>query len=322
MTVANLFAKHRAAPILLALALLVVILAALLAVGAFSSGPLPSGFSSRRQLLGADMLLVLMPPYLLFAWGMLQRRSLAHLGQIDRLAPGNHFQQRALTPARVLFAGALAGMAYAIAFNLPVASLTALLDGDALLVVLVTCMILVWVSAGVALAARIHTSGTFLAAGREVPLDLFDRQPLEPFAREGMGDMLMVAGALVLTTVQSIDATFRYQNYVYALLVALPAAALLLIRPMWSVHQRLRALKGQELAAVSERIRTAPRHLDEPAMTELETLLQRRHRIHEASTWPINVAMVSRMILYGVLPPLAWVAAALVERTLEGLLGG
>ncbi len=322
MTVANLFVRHRAAPALLALALLVVILASLLVVGAFSSGPLPSGFSSRRQLLGADMLLVLMPPYLLFAWGTLQRRSHVHLGQIDRLVAGITHQARALPSFRVLLAGALAGMAYAIAFNLPVASLAALLDGDALLLVLVACMILVWVSAGVALAARIHTSGTFLAAGRDVPLDLFDREPLEPFAREGMGDTLMVAGALVLTTVQSIDAMFRYQNYVYALLVAVPAATVLLIRPMWSVHRRLLALKARELAAVNERIRVSPRQLEMPAMTQLETLLQRRHRLQEASTWPINVAMVSRMVLYGVIPPLAWIAAALVERTLEGLLGG
>lgn len=322
MTASSLFQSNRAVPALAALALLLAILAALWGVGAFSSRELPAGFSSQRQLLGIAVLLVLIPPYLLFAWGTLERRSHDLLGQVDGLVPGGGYRNRAAAPAALLLAGAVGGIVYAIAFNLPVDSVADLGRGGALLQVLVVCMILVWISVGITLAARIHTSGVFLAAGREVPLDLYDQTPLEPFAREGMGNLLFIAGALVLSSVQSIDATFRYENYLYALIVAIPGATVLLLRPMWSVHRRLHARKREELAAVNALIRSAPRALETRAMAALELLLQRRGRVHEAPTWPLNVAMVTRMILYGVLPPAAWVAAALVERTLEALLSG
>lgn len=322
MTAHRLIQSNRAVPALAALTLLVTILAGLWAVGAFAPARLPIGFSSRQQLLGIGVLLVLIPPYLLFAWGTLQRRTHALLGQVDELVPEPRFQRRAMPPPGVLLGGALAGTAYAVAFNLPVDSLQTLLSGGPLQAALVFCMILVWVCVGAALAGRLHTSGVFLSAGREVPLDLYDQQPIEPFAREGMGDLLMIAGALVLSTVQSIDATFRYENYMYALIVAVPAAALLLVRPMWSVHQGLRQHKREELAALATLIRTAPRSLEPAAMARLELLLHRRSRVQEAPTWPINVAMVTRMILYGVLPPAAWIAAALVERMLESMLGG
>jgi hypothetical protein len=54
----------------------------------------------------------------------------------------------------------------------------------------------------------------------------------------------------------------------------------------------------------------------------LEPLLQRRDRINAIHTWPLNVSMISRLLIYGVIPPAAWVGAALVERMVEDLLGG
>jgi hypothetical protein len=55
-------------------------------------------------------------------------------------------------------------------------------------------------------------------------------------------------------------------------------------------------------------------------MSALEALLQRRDRIERLPTWPINLAMVSRLLIYGVIPPAAWVGAALMERFVESLL--
>ena len=91
---------------------------------------------------------------------------------------------------------------------------------------------------------------------------------------------------------------------------------------MISIHQRLRARKNFEFDAVNELIRGASKSLEHADATVLETLLQRRDRIRGIPTWPVNLSMVSRLIVYGVIPPIAWVAAALVERLIEGVLGG
>ena len=65
----------------------------------------------------------------------------------------------------------------------------------------------------------------------------------------------------------------------------------------------------------------APKNLTGEHAAALETLLKRRDRIHNLATWPLNVSMVSRLLIYGVIPPAAWVGAALMERLVEDLLG-
>jgi hypothetical protein len=186
---------------------------------------------------------------------------------------------------------------------------------------LVGGMILVWIAAGAVIASRLYVAALFRKAGRHIPLDPYEHSALEPFARNGMGDVLMIMGTLVLTTVQSIDATLRYENYAFAMLVAVPAALALLFLPMSTLHGRLKQLKRQELTAINQLIRTAPKALTAEHAAALETLLKRRDRIHEITTWPLNVSMVSRLLIYGVIPPAAWIGAALVEHLVDSLLG-
>ncbi|MEQ8860025.1 MAG: hypothetical protein RIC56_15380 [Pseudomonadales bacterium] len=263
-----MFLKYRRAPLVAGLSLLTAIAAALLLVGAFAPPSLPTGFSSLRQLIGINVLLILLPPYMITSWGYAEQRSAMLLGRVDDLLPQPEFAIRTQPPLSRLVLGAALGAVYAMAFNLPIGSL-----------------------------------GEFLAGG--------------PLTMVLMGDLLLVVGALVLSTVQSIDATFRAGNYLYALLVAVPAGLVLLLLPMASLHNRLRALRQQELRELDGLIGAAPKTLDDESIEGLERLLQRRERARQAYTWPVNVAMVSRILFYGVIPPAAWIAAALVERLVE-----
>ena len=318
----SLFLRYSAAPLVIGVTLLVTITTTLLVVDAFSPENLPPGFSSTGQLMGINLLLVLVPAYLISAWGLLHRRSWVLLGQVDKLPPGHDFQRRLQTPTSWLILGGAIGVIYAMLFNLPVGSVVEFIEGGPLLICLVSWMVVVWLCVGVVLASRLYVAGLFFEAGKSVSLDPYDQSPLEPFARAGMGDMLFVVGVLVLTTVQSIDATFRYENYLYALAVALPAALVLLLRPMASIHTRLKACKRDELAAVNALIGAAPKALRQDEIAALEPLLKRRDRVGDISTRPINTSMMSRLIVYGVIPPVAWTAAAFVELLIEDLFGG
>jgi hypothetical protein len=318
----KLFLKHSAAPALSGLVMAFLIAMALFSAGAFSPTELPRSFSNYQQLLGANLLLTLIPAYMVFAWGLLTRRSLVLLQQVDALIDEPIYATRVRTPFGLMFAGAAFGGVYAVVFNLPVESLEQLLAGGPLLICLVFFMIWVWLAVGVVLFSRLYVARLFRQAGRQVPIDPYDQSPLEPFARSGMSDVLMTMGVLVLTMVQSIDATFRPENYLFSLLVGIPAGLTLLFLPMSTLHSRLKALKAQERTEVNAMIRVAPKSFVRDEMVTLEAALQRRERIQDIPTWPLNVSMISRLLFYVVIPPAAWTGAALMERFVEGLLGG
>jgi hypothetical protein len=51
-------------------------------------------------------------------------------------------------------------------------------------------------------------------------------------------------------------------------------------------------------------------------------VLQHRDRIRDTLLWPINRSVSSRLAVYVVIPPLAWVGAAFVEFAIGRILGG
>ena len=123
-------------------------------------------------------------------------------------------------------------------------------------------------------------------------------------------------------SLQSIDAQFRYVNYVWALIVSIPAALTLALLPMVVIHKRILAMRNTELAAVNQIIQESPRDLSTTNIASLELLLQRRERLLALNTWPVDVTVVVRFFLYLVIPPLAWLGAALTEVMLDSFLAG
>lgn len=179
---------------------------------------------------------------------------------------------------------------------------------------------LLWTLLGVLLAVRIHVSHAFNRASHQVAVSIFETSNLKPFAMIGLVDVLLVAGGMVLSTVQSLDFSFRPENYTNALVVAVPAMLFLAIYPMWPLHRRLSAYRTCQLHEVNEQIRGALDSLQPDHMERLEILLQRRERVLAASTWPMDVDTLRRFVFYIIIPPLAWVGAAMVESLLEGFL--
>ena len=315
----SLFAKYKWAPAVIGIGATLTITALLWLAGAFGLDPLPPGFASPAHLIGLLILLCVTPGYLLFALGLSHRRTSRLIQNVTR--SGELDTPLIDPPLGLVAAGIGAGAVYALAFNITYPTFTHLLDASRALFAIGLGQIVVWISVGATLASRIHVARIFLRLGEQVPVDLFNQSSLQPFARTGMGDLLLLVGALVLSTVQSIDAEFRSENYMYAFIVAIPAGLVLLLTPMYSVHRRLQAAKAAALQQVNALIDNTSRAPQTAEMTELEALLQHRDRIAHTATWPMDVRMVSRVILYGVIPPAAWVLAALVELGVEQVVG-
>lgn len=155
-----------------------------------------------------------------------------------------------------------------------------------------------------------------------MPVDLYDMRRYAPFAQNGLDDVFGITVLLVLATLQSLDAQFRLYNYIYAWIIALPAAVLLLIVPMLSLRQRLLTHKEKFLEEMHRQVADASRVVGPDSLAQIELLMQHRDRIMHTSPWPIDLSMAYRLIHYIIIPPLAWVGAAFVEVALDKILSG
>lgn len=289
--------------------------------GSLDTGNAPSYFSSQREYLGMVLLVVLMPPYLVVSLLYGTRRSLALAHQIDQANATQLSDRVTQIPLRLVFWFSLAGLLYAVIFNLPGFALN-LFDTTSTEQALIVGQISVWMMLSIVLAVRVHVARGFRQVSRHVPVNIFETSNLKPFAQVGLIDVLTIAFGMVLSTVQSLDLSFRPDNYSKALVVILPAIIYLTLYPIWDIHKRLLALKKQELDMLNQKINNASKSLESAAINALEVLLQRRERTQAVSTWPMDVATLRTFLFYVIIPPLAWVGAALVEFLIDGFIQG
>ena len=90
---------------------------------------------------------------------------------------------------------------------------------------------------------------------------------------------------------------------------------------MWGIHRRLQQEKAGVITEVESSIAAASRDHATESLSRLNALLERRAHLRGVHTWPMDLRGVSRVAFYLVIPPLAWVGAALVEILVMALLG-
>ena len=317
MILYSIFYKSKLAPPIIGGLLIIGMASLYFSVGVMQQVPAP--YESALELLGLLLLFTLLPSYLFIGVVYSQRFSRRLALEIDEF---DQVLEHAIVYPRpgYLLIGIAGGLFYANVFNVPqpfwqqltLPTIQAILLGQNL----------VWLCIGFAIAIRLHTAWQFNQAGKLVPIDIYEQSALRPFSRNGLVDVLLAMGALSLTSLQSIDAEFRFENYMYALIVSIPAATTLGLLPMAAIHKRILAQRNTEFAAVNQFIQDSPRDLTTPNITSLELLLQRRERLLALNTWPIDVTTVTRFFLYLVIPPLAWLGAAFVEIAVDSVIGG
>ena len=224
-------------------------------------------------------------------------------------------------PARWFNGFMLAGFAWAVIFNIPDYGLN-FFSADTVGKTMIIAQIALWCIVAGLLSIRFHVARSFNEYSDQVAIDIFEPGKLRPFAQVGLTDVLIISGGMIISTFQSLDFTFRPDNYLNAMAVTIPSMLFLALYPMWGIHKRMVNDRRQQLQELNDRIASAPRSLDQSAMQNLELLLQRRERIKSAHTWPIDLGIVQRFLFYVIIPPLAWIGAALVEALIDRLVLG
>ncbi|MEQ9023300.1 MAG: hypothetical protein RLN82_11160, partial [Pseudomonadales bacterium] len=276
------------------------------------------------EMTGIFLLLSLMPPYLLMCFLASLRSSLRFHEALQTLVEdADNFLTQRFRYARYWPIAVLLGAVYGMAFNVFWPSLEFSEFGPRMVVsvALVFGQLFMWCIVGLVLFFRLHEGWLLHRVAAKVKIDLYNLDVLNGFGRESLNNFLMIVGALALTTVQSLNQRFEISNYMYALLVGIPAAMILVPLPLIAIHRRIRAAKKIHLQQINREIVVSSRQLDNPALTRMNALLQRREQIQSMRNWPMDLSIVWRFVLYVFIVPLAWAGAAFTEVFLDAILG-
>lgn len=274
-----------------------------------------------RQILGTVALFVLLPAYLIGLMPIMRRVTrtrLAELGDLCDASAREAIEAGMLRVHSLVWPGMLVGLAYGISQNpIFVAKMWRSGPTELLDVAFVVGACWLWVVVAFVLAWRLPTSRAISRLGDGLPVDLYRLDRLAPLARIATADILVVVGAMAFSPLQGLDAEFRLGNYVPTILVGLPAAAVLFLTPLWGVRNNVQRHKQARIDELKQRIDA----VDRSDVTALEPLTAHLDRVESLSTWPVDVEILTRVLAYGVIPPLAWVAAALVENFIDRIAG-
>jgi len=178
-----------------------------------------------------------------------------------------------------------------------------------------------WIAVVQVFARRYIASRELHRLGRDhARVDLLRPDQLLPFGAIGILHFLMVVVTISLSSFQSLDAELRWVNYSAALAAGVPAAIVLLSLPMIGIRQNVRRAKSISLGRLDDAIARASRDLEPDSLRYLGDLVRQRDAVTSGREWPLDTTAVSRIAIYVVIPPIAWVGGALVEILVESAL--
>lgn len=185
--------------------------------------------------------------------------------------------------------------------------------------------VLVWIVMTSVISMLMQQAVIFARLGaKNARLTLLNPTTLAPFARVSVSASLAIIGALALFPLIGFESGMNLAEILPGALATLPALVGLFFIPIWPVHRRLAAMQHAELAAINReleaRLEVTGEHPSPAEVEQLAPLLAYRREVQNAPTWLFDGDNVSRLLLYLVIPPLTWIAAALMENLVDSLL--
>ena len=272
-----------------------------------------------RQFAGTLALFSILPSYLLGMMTLQRRRTgqaLAALESSHHMPALQQIRDRLGRLSRMGLFVVLVGIAFGAVQNL--AFLQAMYQQVSLNlmdVAFVSGNCFLWGVVALILCWRLPVSVEISRLGGALKLDIYRLDKLKPLTRVATTDILVVAGAMAFMALQSLDAEFRIGNYNAGVLVGIPSAIVLFVLPLWGLHKNIKQSKTERLRSLRGRLD----EVDRQNVAELETLTAHIDRVRSIPNWPVDLQTATRVFAYVIIPPLAWVGAALVENLVNGL---
>jgi hypothetical protein len=181
---------------------------------------------------------------------------------------------------------------------------------------------LVWILMTTAIVALLNNARLFGRLARHVRIDLLDTRPLTAFARVAVSSTLAIVGAQAAFPIMLLDPRVALAASGPGLIVTTFAMAELFVLPIWPVHRAIAAAKRAELVRINAAIATitSDTPLAQDRLQALQPYLTYRREIVAVHEWPFDTGVTTRLAFYLIIPPLTWVAAALIDVAVERLL--
>lgn len=274
-------------------------------------------FPSAPNLIGTLLLQCALPPYLLASWLYLYRETI-RLEEITREMADPGSSARLLEKVSTLplsaFVVIFLAVVWGVLQNREV--FLYIVGGNEFGVLDISVLLgnaMIWLCVGFLIAWRIPVSLALRRYSRSLQIDLYATDKVLPVTYLAAKDVLIIAGAMSFMAFQSLDAEFRWVNYEAGFIVGIPAAIILLMTPLSGIRANLIARKRARLQEISDRIGATTR----TDMVTIELLEAHADRIQRISNWSIDLRVAARILGYGVIAPIAWVGAALVENLVD-----
>ncbi len=190
--------------------------------------------------------------------------------------------------------------------------------------------LLVWIIMTTVISMLIQQATTIARLARhQTRINLFNTRALLPFGRIAIGSSLAIIGALALFPLIGAEIGVDLKQILPGAIATLIPLGVIFLLPVWPIHRRVSTLKEAHLADIGSKIdhkMAKAAHNDSAAAppaeisTELAALLVYRREVLDVSSWPFDLGNVTKLAFYMFIPPLTWVAAALIENLVDAML--
>ena len=158
-------------------------------------------------------------------------------------------------------------------------------------------------------------------------IDLLDASALGPFALAGVAVLITFAGSYSIIPIAAVDSMQLLGPALRSLVVSLPVVVVGTLLPILGIHRNLKETKAVEIARVTRAINgdraalAETRLAAESTSVPISNLVLYRQTVTAISEWPLDSVAAVRMGFIIVVPVLAWIMGALVDRMINKVLG-
>ena len=155
-----------------------------------------------------------------------------------------------------------------------------------------------------------------------VPVNLLNTEPLAAFSLVAVYSTLVLIGGQAGMALLFLDQAIVPVTLLPGFFGMFFPMLYLLLLPVLPIRRRIRDAKQAAISNVQRLI--AETQTTEgrnsfalPELNKLQPLITYRQEIQRVSEWPFNLPVVTRLLVYLIIPPLTWVGAALIERLVD-----
>jgi hypothetical protein len=183
--------------------------------------------------------------------------------------------------------------------------------------------LLLWIAMFSTVAPLIGNALIFSRLGAMANPDLLRPSRHAAFGRAALRPTLFIIAMLCVYPILALSGGLR-GSVLFGFASTVLSLFALFFLPLGGIRRRIREVRETTLRALDARAdRLYPEEIASARaeqLFELDAVLDIRERVARASAWPLDLQGVQRIMLYVILPPLTWAAAALVEIFIDGRL--